>query len=135
MLPYLLRKHGLTEAEASALAPRPRLRHRGSAREDGPHRRTRSRSEVADHPHRAKLAALNYGTIDAFIPGAEADQALGLVRAWAAEFGEINVGDGPDPIISATLSGVDYDSILERVATEDNQQTAASSSASSSRRS
>ncbi|KQS08323.1 hypothetical protein ASG04_14555 [Curtobacterium sp. Leaf183] len=123
MLPYLLRKHGLTEAEAAALP-----RTHAFVTED---RLAKTVLIAALAPEAksltsltaAKLAALNYGTIDAFIPGAEADQALGLVRAWAAEFGEINVGDGSDPIISATLSGVDYDSILERVATEDNQQT------------
>ena len=71
----------------------------------------------------AKLAALNWGTISTFIPGDEAGQVLGTVRQWATEFGEISIGDGHDPIITATLSGVDYDSILERVSTEDNAQT------------
>lgn len=123
MLPYLLRKHALTEAEARALP-----RSHPFVAED---RLAKTVLIAALAPEAksltnltaAKLAALNYGTIDAFIPGTEAEQVLGFVRAWAAEFGEINVGDGADPIITATLSGVDYDSILERVATEDNQTT------------
>ena len=123
MLPYLLRKHELVESDARALP-----RTHPFVTED---RLAKTVLIAALAPeakslanlNSAKLAALNYGTIDAFIPGTEAEQVLGLVRAWAAEFGEINVGDGQDPIISATLSGVDYDSVLERVATEDNQTT------------
>lgn len=121
MLPYLLRKHGLSEPQAREL-PRShpfvtedRLAKTVLIAALAPEAKSLSSLTAA------KLAALNYGTIDAFIPGTEAEQVLGIVRAWAAEFGEINVGDGQDPIISATLSGVDYDSILERVATEDNQ--------------
>ena len=123
MLPYLLQKHGLLE---SAVAELPR----GQAfiTED---RLAKTVLIAALAPEAkslsnltaSKLAALNWGTIDAFIPGTEAQQVLGLVKAWAAEFGEISVGEGGDPIITAILSGVDYDSILERVRTEDNQQT------------
>jgi hypothetical protein len=123
MLPYLLRKHGLTEAGAAGLP-----RHHAFVTED---RLAKTVLIAALAPEArslanltaAKLAALNWGTIDAFIPGTEAEQVLGIVRSWAVEFGEINVGAGADPIISATLSGVDYDSILDRVRTEDNQQT------------
>lgn len=122
MRPYLLRKHDLTEGEVESL-PRghafvteDRLAKTVLIAALAPEARSLSNLTAA------KLAALNWGTIDAFIPGAEAQQVLGLVRAWAGEFGEINVGDGSDPIISATLSGVDYDSILDRVRTEDNQQ-------------
>lgn len=123
MLPYLLRKHGIAESDVSGLA-----RGHAFATEDrlgktvliaalAPEARSLANLTAA------KLAALNWGTIDAFIPGTEAEQVLGIVRSWAAEFGEISVGDGADPIITATLSGVDYDSILDRVRTEDNQQT------------
>lgn len=66
-----------------------------------------------------KLAALNYGTIASFIPGQESQQALSFAREWAQQFGEISVGEGHDPVITMSLSGVDYDSIIDRVRTED----------------
>lgn len=123
VLPYLLQKHGITESAVPGLA-----RGHAFVTED---RLAKTVLIAALAPEArslanltaAKLAALNWGTIDAFIPGTEAEQVLGLVRSWAAEFGEISVGGGPDPIINATLSGVDYDSILDRVRTEDNHQT------------
>ncbi|MGK0716483.1 hypothetical protein ACR5KS_10565 [Leucobacter sp. W1153] len=123
MLPYLLRKHGLAESDLAKLP-------RGHAfiTEDRLAKTVliaalAPEAKSLENLTAAKLAALNWGTIDAFIPGTEAEQALSLVRGWAAEFGEIHIGDGSDPIITVTLSGVDYDSILDRVRTEDNQQT------------
>lgn len=123
MLPHLLRKHGIAESDVPALD-----RHHAFVTED---RLAKTVLIAALAPAAkslanltaAKLAALNWGTIDAFIPGAEAEEVLTIVRSWATEFGEITVGDGSDPIITATLSGVDYDSILDRVRTEDNEQT------------
>lgn len=123
MLPYLLRKHGLAESQIADL-----MRGHAFVTED---RLAKTVLIAALAPEAkslsnltaAKLAALNWGTIDAFIPGTEAEQVLAIVRAWAGEFGEISIGGGADPIITATLSGVDYDSILDRVRTEDNQQT------------
>lgn len=123
MRPYLLRKHGLTEDDVVGL-------QRGHAfvTEDRLAKTVliaalAPEAKSLENLTAAKLAALNWGTIDAFIPGTEAEQVLALVRTWAGEFGEIHISDGADPIISATLSGVDYDSILDRVRTEDNQQT------------
>ena len=122
MRPYLLRKHSLSEAEAAelprshAFVTEDRLAKTVLIAALAPEARSLSNLTAP------KLAALNYGTIDAFIPGQEAPQALSYVREWASEFGEISVGDGADPIIAATLSGVDYDSILQRVITEDNPQ-------------
>ncbi|WP_449279175.1 hypothetical protein [Leucobacter sp. GX0328] len=122
MRPYLIRKHGLTEQATEGL-------DRGHAfvTEDRLAKTVliaalAPEAKSLSHLTAAKLAALNYGTIEAFIPGQEAGQALALVREWASGFGEISVGDGTDPIITATLSGVDYDSILQRVVTEDNPQ-------------
>ncbi|MGX5681697.1 hypothetical protein [Schumannella luteola] len=123
MQPYLLRKHGLTEDQLAGLS-----RGHAYVTED---RLAKTVLIAALAPEAkslatltaAKLAALNWGTIDAFIPGSEAEDVLARARAWASEFGEITIGDGADPIITATLSGVDYDSILDRVRTEDNQQT------------
>ncbi|MFB9645442.1 hypothetical protein ACFFPJ_06495 [Microbacterium terregens] len=123
MRPYLLRKHGLTESQATDLdrghpfVTEDRLAKTVLIASLAPEARSLANLTAA------KLAALNWGTISAFIPGDEAGQVLGTVRQWATEFGEISIGDGHDPIITATLSGVDYDSILERVSTEDNLQT------------
>lgn len=69
----------------------------------------------------AKLAALNYGTVASFIPGQQAQQVLQYVNAWAAEFGEVHVGDGPDPSIALVLTGVDHEAVLEQVANEDTE--------------
>jgi len=123
MLPHLLRKHGLAEDEIAALP-----RGHAFTTEDRLAKTVliaalAPEAKSLENLTAAKLAALNWGTIDAFIPGTEAEQVLSLVRGWALEFGEIQIGDGADPLISATLSGVDYDSILDRVRTEDNQQT------------
>ncbi len=66
-----------------------------------------------------RLAALNHGTVQAWIPGEEATQVLGSVRAWAQQIGELHISDGVDPVISVELSGVDYDSVLANVEAED----------------
>ena len=66
-----------------------------------------------------RLAALNHGTVQAWIPGEEATQVLQAVRGWAQQIGELHIGEGADPAISVELSGVDYDSVLSRVEAED----------------
>ena len=66
-----------------------------------------------------RLAALNHGTVQAWIPGEESTQVLGSVRGWAQQIGELHIGEGADPVISVELSGVDYDSVLSRVEAED----------------
>lgn len=68
----------------------------------------------------ARLAALNYGSVNAMVPGMETPMVLTKVRTWAQSIGELKVGEGPDPLISLTMSGVDYDSVLARVQGEDN---------------
>jgi hypothetical protein len=68
-----------------------------------------------------RLAALNHGTIVSPIANQEAQIVLGKVRKWAAEVGEIKVGDdAQNPTVSIHLSGVDTDSILAEVNSEDN---------------
>ncbi|AMB59186.1 hypothetical protein [Microterricola viridarii] len=118
--PFLLNKHGLTDATAKGLA-----RNHPFRTED---RLAKTLLIAALAPGAAslknltasKLHALNYGSITAFVPGMETSQALTLVRKWAEEFGEIHVAEGAvDPLVSVQLSGVDYDSILSRVTGED----------------
>ena len=71
----------------------------------------------------SRLAALNYGSVQTFIAGTEATQVLTTVRRWAQEIGEVHIGEGNDPLITLQLSGVDYDSVLEMVAVEDNESS------------
>lgn len=120
MRPFVLNKHGLTEGTVNGLA-----RNHPFRTED---RLAKTLLIAALAPGAAslkdltasKLHALNFGAITAFVPGMETTQALALVRKWAEEFGEIHVGEGSvDPLVSVQLSGVDYDSILSRVRSED----------------
>jgi hypothetical protein len=68
-----------------------------------------------------RLAALNHGTIRSPIPGKEAGTVLQKCRTWAAEVGEIKIGDEPsNPTISIQLSGVDTETILAAATHEDN---------------
>jgi hypothetical protein len=69
----------------------------------------------------ARLAALNHGTIRSPIPGREAQMVLSRVRAWAAQVGEIKVGEEPtNPTISVQLTGVDTEGILDKARAHDN---------------
>lgn len=69
----------------------------------------------------ARLAALNHGTIRSPIPGREAGTVLQKVKGWAAEVGEIKIGEDPtNPTISIQLSGVDTEAIIEAAKAEDN---------------
>ncbi len=67
-----------------------------------------------------RLVALNYGSIRVPIRGRETQQALTKVREGAARVGEIRVGEGANPKISVRISGVDTQSILDQVQSEDN---------------
>ncbi len=66
-----------------------------------------------------RLAALNHGTIKTPIPGREAQEVLRRVKAWAANVGEIRVGDGTNPTITVQLTGVDTEAILAKARGED----------------
>lgn len=69
----------------------------------------------------ARLAALNHGTIRSPIPGREGQMALTRCRQWAAQVGEIKIGDEPtNPTISVQLSAVDTETVLEKARNEDN---------------
>jgi hypothetical protein len=69
----------------------------------------------------SRLAALNHGTIRTPIPGKEAGAVLQKCKNWAAEVGEIKIGDEPaNPTISIQLSGVDTEAILAAASHEDN---------------
>ncbi len=62
-----------------------------------------------------KLTALNHGSIRTPIPGREPIEVLNRCRRWAAQVGEIRVGDESTPTITVQLSGVDTKQILDQV--------------------
>ncbi|MFF0308144.1 DUF6079 family protein [Streptosporangium sp. NPDC004379] len=68
-----------------------------------------------------KLAALNHGTITTPLKGMEHRQVLALFRHLAdSGVSEIHFADDrANPLISIQLSGVDYESVLERVRNQD----------------
>ena len=69
----------------------------------------------------ARLAALNHGSIRTPIEGREGQEVLRRCRAWAAEIGEVRIGDDPaNPIIAIQLSAVDTESILADAGRHDN---------------
>jgi hypothetical protein len=62
----------------------------------------------------SRLTALNAGIVRAFIPGTERQQVLDRLRRWAAEAGELRVGDDEhDPTVTLVLTGIDTSPILE----------------------
>jgi len=68
------------------------------------------------------LAALNHGTIKTPIPGREGHLVLSKCRKWAAEIGQIKIGDEPtNPAIAIHLTGVDVESIIDQARSEDNK--------------
>jgi hypothetical protein len=69
----------------------------------------------------SRLAYLNFGTIAAPIPGTEVAAVLTKLRSWAQQVGELEIAEGSDPLVSLQLTGVDYDGIIERVRSEDNE--------------
>ena len=69
----------------------------------------------------ARLAALNHGSIRTPIEGREGQEVLRRCRAWAAEIGEVRIGDDPaNPIIAIQLSAVDTEGILADASRHDN---------------
>ncbi|GHH78641.1 hypothetical protein [Promicromonospora soli] len=122
MQPWLLVKHNLTEQEADGLP-----RDHQYRREE---RLAKTLLVAAIAPGTAslkdltasRLAALNFGDVVAMLPGMEAGQVATLAKQWAAEFGEITVGAGGDPIITLQLTGVDLDAIVSQVDGEDRDE-------------
>src|SRR5438094_133394 len=69
----------------------------------------------------SRPAALNHGTVRSPIPGQESQIVLHKCRNWAAQVGELKISDdGPNPVISCHLVGVDTDGILANAQNIDN---------------
>lgn len=120
MRPHLLNRHGLTEQATRGLE-----RSHPFRRDD---RIAKTLLVAAIAPGAtslkdltaSKLAALNFGSVVSMLPGQEATQVVTKAKEWSGEFGEITVGhQGGDPIITLQLSGIDLDSVLVHVQTED----------------
>lgn len=120
--PMLLRIHGLTASEAEIADP------------DHPFvidaRLVKSLLVAALVPEVgplrsltvSRLTALNSGVVRAFIPGTERQQVLDKLRIWAAEIGELRLGDDDhDPTVSVHLQGIDTGPILDSASMVDNE--------------
>ena len=77
--------------------------------------------EVLKNLTATRLAALNHGSIRTPIAGREGQDVLRRCRAWAAEIGEVQIGDDPaNPTITLQLTAVDTESILANADRHDN---------------
>lgn len=62
----------------------------------------------------SRLVGLNFGALKVPIPGTEVNLALGRLRNWASQVGQLRVGDGADPAVRVMLEGVDLRPILDQ---------------------
>jgi hypothetical protein len=69
----------------------------------------------------SRLAALNHGTIKSPVEGRETQMVIQKCRKWAAEVGQIKIGDETNPTVAVQLTGVDTESIIVQAQAEDNQ--------------
>ena len=61
----------------------------------------------------ARLAALNWGSIQSPIPHRETQVVVGKLNRWASQVGELKVGDDPvSPTVSIALVDVDTESVV-----------------------
>ncbi len=125
LLPLIEGRHGISKAEAAA---RPRDDRTARAlRADDRLAKTLLLSALAPEVDAlknltaARLAALNHGSIRTPIEGREGQEVLRRCRAWAAEIGDVRIGDDPaNPVITLQLSAVDTEGILAGAGRHDN---------------
>ncbi|MGP5623187.1 DUF6079 family protein [Candidatus Corynebacterium faecigallinarum] len=67
----------------------------------------------------SRLAHLNHGSIRTPFPGHDVGIALNHVRRWAAEFPEIIIGSGKDPVISLKLEEVNWEAVVAQAQAQD----------------
>jgi hypothetical protein len=68
----------------------------------------------------SRLAALNHGTIQAWLPGEEVAVVLQKMKQLASQVSEIHVAEGDDPLISLELTDIDPEGIIELARAVDN---------------
>ena len=125
LLPLIERRHGISKEDAET---RPKSdREARALRAEDRLAKTLLLSalapevEVLKNLTAARLAALNHGSIRTPIEGREGQEVLRRCRAWAAEIGEVRIGDDPaNPTIAVQLSAVDTESILADAGRHDN---------------
>ena len=125
LLPLIEGRHGISKADAAA---RPKDDRTARAlRADDRLAKTLLLSALAPEVDAlknltaARLAALNHGSIRTPIEGREGQEVLRRCRAWAAEVGEVRIGDDPaNPVITLQLSAVDTEGILAGAGRHDN---------------
>ena len=125
LLPLIERRHGISKAEADA-RPKSDRAARALRAEDRLAKTLLLSAlapevEVLKNLTAARLAALNHGSIRTPIEGREGQEVLRRCRAWAAEIGEVRIGDDrANPTIAMQLSAVDTESILAGAGGNDN---------------
>ena len=125
LLPLIERRHGISKAEADA-RPKSDRAARALRAEDRLAKTLLLSAlapevEVLKNLTAARLAALNHGSIRTPIEGREGQEVLRRCRAWAAEIGEVRIGDDrANPTIAMQLSAVDTESILAGAGGHDN---------------
>ena len=125
LLPLIERRHGISKAEAAA-RPKGDTAARALRAEDRLAKTLLLSAlapevEVLKNLTAGRLAALNHGSIRTPIEGREGQEVLRRCRAWAAEIGEVRIGDDPaNPTIAMQLSAVDTESILADAGRHDN---------------
>lgn len=67
----------------------------------------------------SRLAHLNHGSIQTLFRGDDVTTALNHVRRWAAEFPEIIIGSGKDPVISLKLEEVNWEAVVAQAQAQD----------------
>ena len=125
LLPLIERLHGISKAEAETRPKNDRAAR--ALRAEDRLAKTLLLSalapevEVLKNLTATRLAALNHGSIRTPIEGREGQEVLRRCRAWAAEIGEVRIGDDPaNPTITLQLSAVDTESILADADRHDN---------------
>lgn len=125
LLPLIERRHGISKAEAET-RPKSDTAARALRAEDRLAKTLLLAAlapevEVLKNLTAGRLAALNHGSIRTPIEGREGQEVLRRCRAWAAEIGEVRIGDHPaNPTIAMQLSAVDTESILADAGRHDN---------------
>jgi hypothetical protein len=70
----------------------------------------------------ARLAALNHGSVRSPIAGREGGMVLAKLRQWAAEVGEIKLGEeSTNPVVTVQITGLDTEPILANARQFDNE--------------
>ncbi|MGP5655335.1 DUF6079 family protein [Candidatus Corynebacterium faecigallinarum] len=67
----------------------------------------------------SRLAHLNHGSIKTLFRGDDVTTALNHVRRWAAEFPEIIIGSGRDPVIGLKLEEINWEAVVAQAQAQD----------------